>query len=75
VVRPLLKSSGGYLYILIATDYFSKWEKATTLKKVKKEIVVNIIRKNIIYNYGVPRYIITNKGKKFYNITMNKLCV
>jgi hypothetical protein len=43
VVRPLLKSSGGYLYILIATDYFSKWEKATTLKKVKKEIVVNII--------------------------------
>ncbi|KAL0456114.1 UNVERIFIED_CONTAM: hypothetical protein Slati_0950600 [Sesamum latifolium] len=33
VVGPLTKSSGGHLYILAATDYFSKWAEAVPLKK------------------------------------------
>jgi len=70
----LLKSSGGHLYILAATDYFSKCAEAVALKEVKKETVVNFIRTNIIYRYGVPRYIITDNGKEFYNTAMNKLC-
>jgi hypothetical protein len=41
--------------------------------KKKKEIVVNFIRTNIIYCYGIPRHIITDNGKEFYNIVMNKL--
>jgi hypothetical protein len=43
VVGPLLKSSGGHLYILAATDYFSKWAEAAALKEVKKETVVKFI--------------------------------
>ena len=41
---------------------------------VKKETVVKFIRTNIIFRYGVPRYIITDNGKPFYNSLMNKLC-
>jgi len=74
VVGPLPKSFEGHLYILAATNYFSKWAEAAALKEVKKETVVNFIRKNIIYRYGVPRYIITDNGKEFYNTAMNKLC-
>ncbi|KAL0378631.1 UNVERIFIED_CONTAM: hypothetical protein Sradi_3168600 [Sesamum radiatum] len=50
----MTKSSGGHLYILARTDYFSKWAEAVTLKKVKKENVADFIRTNIIYRYGVP---------------------
>ena len=50
VVGPLtLKTSTGYLYILAATDYFSKWAEAIALKEVKKENVVDFIRMHIIY--------------------------
>ena len=35
---------------------------------------MNFIQINIIYYYGVPRYIITDNGKEFYNKAMNKLC-
>ncbi|XP_070057293.1 uncharacterized protein [Nicotiana tomentosiformis] len=39
VVGPLPKSSGGHLYILAATYYFSKWAEVVALKEVKKENV------------------------------------
>ncbi|XP_059281023.1 uncharacterized protein LOC132034657 [Lycium ferocissimum] len=74
VVGPLPKSSGGHLYILAATDYFSKWAEAVALKEVKKENVANFIRVNIIYRFGIPRYIITDNGKPFDNKLMNKIC-
>ncbi|XP_059295642.1 uncharacterized protein LOC132048978 [Lycium ferocissimum] len=74
VVGPLPKSSGGHLYILVATDYFSKWAEAVALKEVKKENVTNFIRVNIIYRFGIPRYIIMDNGKPFVNKLMNKIC-
>ncbi|KAI3459819.1 hypothetical protein Pfo_016482 [Paulownia fortunei] len=60
VVGPMTKSSGVHLYILAATDYFSKWAEAIHLKEVKKENVSDFICINIIYRYGIPRYIITD---------------
>ncbi|XP_075095512.1 uncharacterized protein LOC142173763 [Nicotiana tabacum] len=62
VVGPFPKSSGRHLYILIATDYFSKWAEAVSLKEVKKENVANFIRVNIIYHFGIPRYILTDNA-------------
>ncbi|KAK4404346.1 hypothetical protein Sango_0803200 [Sesamum angolense] len=72
VVGPLTKSSGGHLYILAATDYFSKWAEAVPIKEVKKENVADFIRTHIIYRYGVPRYIITDNGKPFCNSKCQK---
>ncbi|GKV13724.1 hypothetical protein SLEP1_g24709 [Rubroshorea leprosula] len=75
VIGPItLKSSARHAYILAATDYFSKWVKTVPLREVKKENVVDFIRVNIIYRYGVPRYIITNNGKPFSNSLIDKLC-
>ncbi|XP_015077301.1 uncharacterized protein LOC107021202 [Solanum pennellii] len=74
IVGPLPKSSGGHLSILAATDYFSKWAEVVAFKEVKKENVANFIRVNIIYRFGVPRYIITDNGKPFDNKLMNKIC-
>ncbi|XP_019251292.1 PREDICTED: uncharacterized protein LOC109230224 [Nicotiana attenuata] len=74
VVGPLPKSSEGYLYILVATDYFSKWAEVVALKEVKKENVANFIRVNIIYRFGIPNYIITDNGKLFENKLMTKIC-
>ncbi|XP_012841226.1 PREDICTED: uncharacterized protein K02A2.6-like [Erythranthe guttata] len=70
----MTKSSAGHLYILAATDYFSKWAEAVPLREVKKENVADFIRINIIYRYGVPRYVITDNGKPFCNGVIDKLC-
>ncbi|KAL0373433.1 UNVERIFIED_CONTAM: Transposon Tf2-12 polyprotein [Sesamum radiatum] len=72
VVGPLAKSSVGHLCILAAIDYFSKWAEAVPLKEVKENIA-DFIRINIIYRYGIPRYIITDNGKPFCNSLIDKL--
>ena len=43
VVWPLPESSGCHFYILVVTDYFSKWAEVVSLKEVKKENVANFI--------------------------------
>ncbi|MGS7457636.1 integrase catalytic domain-containing protein, partial [Mycobacterium tuberculosis] len=60
-------SAEGHFYILAATDYFSKWAEAVPLFSGKKEEVVDFIKSNIIYRYGVPRCTITDNGKSFDN--------
>ncbi|KAL0456187.1 UNVERIFIED_CONTAM: hypothetical protein Slati_0957900 [Sesamum latifolium] len=74
VVGPMTKSFGGHLYIFAATDYFSNWAEAVALKEVKKENVADFIRTNIIYRYGVSRYIITDNEKPLCNSLIDKLC-
>ncbi|CAM8989666.1 unnamed protein product [Rhodiola kirilowii] len=75
VVGPINpKASNGHTYILAATDYFSKWADAVTLREVKKENVVEFITKHIIYRHGVPQRIVTDNGKQFSNKLMTSLC-
>lgn len=75
VIGPITpKSSVGHAYILVGTDYFSKWVETIPLKKVKKENVADFIRIQIIYRYGVPQHIITDNGKPFCSSHVNNLC-
>jgi len=62
------------MYILATTDYCSKWAKAIALKEVKKENMVDFIRINIIFRYGVRWYIVTDNGKSFVNKLISSLC-
>jgi len=74
VVGPITpKSFACHSYILVGTNYFSKWAKAVSLREVKKENVVDFIRMHIIYRYSVPRYVITDNGKPFFNSLMTSL--
>ncbi|CAM8998100.1 unnamed protein product [Rhodiola kirilowii] len=62
----------GYLYILVAVDYVSKWveakAKATRCDDVKT--VVDFLRTNIFCRYGVPKAIISDQGTHFCNRMM-----
>ncbi|XP_015072546.1 uncharacterized protein LOC107016654 [Solanum pennellii] len=44
------------------------------LKEVKKENVVDFVKSNIIYRYGIPRCIVTDNGTQFNNKLMSSLC-
>ncbi|XP_015166558.1 uncharacterized protein [Solanum tuberosum] len=68
VVGPLPKSSGGHLYILAATNYFSKWAEAVALKEVKKENVANFIRRKSSMYYAAANGLAEAFNKTLCNL-------
>jgi hypothetical protein len=47
-------SSKGHKFVLLATDYFTKWVEAIPLKKVTSENMVEFVKEHIIYRFGIP---------------------
>ncbi|KAG9450285.1 hypothetical protein H6P81_010250 [Aristolochia fimbriata] len=75
IIGPITpKSDSEQQYILAATDYFSKWAKAAAYREVKATTVADFIRTQIIYRYGVPRYIMTDNGTPLRNRVMDRFC-
>ena len=58
-------SSGGQEYILVAIDYFTKWVEATSYAKLTATRVAKFIISHIIYRYGVPHELISDRGVHF----------
>nr|CBG76268.1 OO_Ba0005L10-OO_Ba0081K17.19 [Oryza officinalis] len=58
-------SSKGHKYILVATDYFTKWVETVPLKKVDSKDAIQFVKEYIIYRFGLPQTITTDQGSIF----------
>jgi len=58
-------SSKGHKFILVATDYFTKWVEAIHLKKVTSVNMIDFVKEHIVYRFGIPRSITTDQGSMF----------
>jgi hypothetical protein len=72
-------TSFGYLYILVAVDYVSKWVEATACKTNDHKVVVQFLKDTIFAHFGTPQAIISDGGKHFCNRVfeqlMKKYCI
>jgi hypothetical protein len=59
--------SFGYLYILVAVDYVSKWVEAVACKNNDHRTVVKFLKEHILSRFGTPRAIISDQGTHFCN--------
>ena len=69
-VNPPLR---GYIWILVATEYFTKWAVVVPLRKATGGAVENFIKENIIVRFGVPHRIISDNGTPFINSDVRKM--
>uniref|UniRef100_A0A2N9H7Y4 RNA-directed DNA polymerase n=1 Tax=Fagus sylvatica TaxID=28930 RepID=A0A2N9H7Y4_FAGSY len=67
LIGPINPASGGYIWILVATEYFTKWVEAIPLRKATGAAVANFIREHIITRFGIPYKLITDNGTPFIN--------
>ena len=73
MVGPVNPPSRGYIWILVATEYFTKWAKAISLRKATGGVVANFIKENIIVRFGVPHKIISDNSTPFVNSDVRKM--
>ena len=69
----LFPSSFGFVYILIAVDYVSKWIKAIYCRNNDSKTVVKFLREKNLSRFRILRAIISDGGKHFYNKSFESL--
>jgi ribonuclease HI len=73
LIGPINQASGGYIWILVATKYFTKWVEAIPLQKATGAAVANFIREHIITRFGIPHKLITDNDTPFINTDVRKV--
>jgi ribonuclease HI len=58
-------SSKQHHFIIVATDFFTKWVEAEPMKHITADKVKDFIFDNLICRFGVPECIITDRGTSF----------
>ena len=48
-------SSKGHRFVLVATDYFTKWTEAVPFKNMTHIEVIGFITEHIIHKFGIPQ--------------------
>ncbi|RDY10450.1 gag-pol, partial [Mucuna pruriens] len=66
-------ASNGYSYILLAVDYVSRRVEAIATKTNDAKVVVDFLKSNIFYRFGVPKALISDQGSHFCNRAMSSL--
>ena len=52
-------------YILVCTDYVTKWVEAKALYQANEQSVVDFLFEEIFTRFGVPREIVIDQGTQF----------
>jgi hypothetical protein len=58
-------SSKGHRFVLVATDYFTKWTEVVPLKNMMHKGVIEFITEHIIHRFGIPQTLMTDQGTSF----------
>jgi hypothetical protein len=72
-VGPINPPSKQKKYILVCTDYVTKWVEAKALPSATENSVVQFLFEDIFTRFGVPREIVTDQGSQFTSKLMEKL--
>jgi hypothetical protein len=65
-------NSCGFLYILLAVDYVSKWVEAIPCRSNDNKVVISFLRE-LFSQFGAPRAIISDNGSHFRNRSFEAL--
>ena len=72
-IGPINPPSKKKKYILVCTDYVTKWVEAKALVSATENSVVNFLYEDIFTRFGVPREIVTDQGSQFTSNLVEKL--
>jgi hypothetical protein len=73
IVGPFPHAVGGYWFLYVVIDKFTKWSEATLVVKINKQFTVKFI-KSIIYRFRVPNRINTDTEFQFTSGAFQGYC-
>jgi len=75
VVGPIHDSNKGYRYILVISDYASRFVFTIPMKNQTTQTIARCLVNKIITKYGAPQTVLTDRGTNFLLSMVNEFCV
>jgi hypothetical protein len=61
IISILPRAPGGFRFLFVGIDTFTKWMEATPVVNITQEAAVKFL-KSMIYRFGVPKIFLTDNG-------------
>ncbi|KAK3003954.1 hypothetical protein RJ639_018745 [Escallonia herrerae] len=74
LLGPFPPASAQRKFVIVATDYFTKWVEAEALATIRAKKCEDFFWRAVICRFGIPRVLITNNRKQFDNTTFHTFC-
>nr|CAE02993.2 OSJNBa0043L09.12 [Oryza sativa Japonica Group] len=74
ILGPFPRGQGGYRFLFVAIDKFTKWIEAVPTGEIKADNAIKFI-KGIFCRYGLPHRIITDNGSQFISADFQDYCI
>ncbi len=73
VVGPLPVSLAGNSYVLVVTDWFTRWIEAWPMVNQQEETIAQLIVEEVCCRYGCPEYLHSDRGSNFLSALSTKM--
>ena len=74
IVGPFPKAASNNKYLLVGTDYFTKWVEAELLENIRDVDAKKFVWKNVVTRFGVPHSLILDNGLQFNSKSFRLYC-
>jgi hypothetical protein len=74
ILGPFPRGQGGYKFLFVAIDKFTKWIEAEPTGEIKADNAIKFI-KGIFCRYGLPHRILTDNGSQFTSGDLQDYCI
>jgi hypothetical protein len=71
---PFPETEDGNQYVIVFTDYSSRWAEAFATKDMTAETVAWILITEIICRHGAPEVLLSDQGKNFLSDLVKEVC-
>ena len=74
IIGPLPIAIRQLKFLVMGINYFIKWVEAEPLAIITEKNVYSFVWKSIIYQFRIPRVLVSNNGKLFNNDAFKNFC-
>lgn len=67
-------SKGGYQYVLVLTDHFTRYAQAIPTRNMTAKTTADAIYNHFVIHYGMPQGLHSDQGANFESRTIRELC-